>query len=48
MFDNNNVCHCTLTGIDLMIFGTAYRFWEKFDTLCKMFGFNEYVKNFRF
>ena len=47
VFDNN-VCHCTLTEIDLMIFVTAYRCWERFDTCCKVFGFNAYVKNFRF
>ena len=48
MFDNNNVCHCTLIGIDLMIFVTTYRCWKKFDTPYKVFGFNTYVKNFRF
>lgn len=48
VFNNNNGCHCTLSGIDLMIFATAYRCKEKFDTPCKMFGFNAYVKIFRF
>ena len=48
VFDNNNVCHCTLIEIDLMIFVTAYRCWKKFDTCCKMFGVNAYVKNFRY